>query len=90
MPTEAEFNAERLSWAPNNNSTGAFASPLKLPVAGGRYYSDGSLSSVGSSGYYWSSTVDGSYSRFLDFYSGTARMNYYFRALGFSVRCLKE
>jgi hypothetical protein len=35
LPTEAELNAERLSWG-SNNAAGAFASPLKLPVAGGR------------------------------------------------------
>jgi uncharacterized protein (TIGR02145 family) len=33
LPTEAEWNAERASWS-SNNSAGAFASPLKLPVAG--------------------------------------------------------
>jgi hypothetical protein len=35
LPTEAELNAERLSWS-SNNAAGAFASPLKLPVAGYR------------------------------------------------------
>jgi hypothetical protein len=33
LPTEAEWNAERQSWS-SNNAAGAFASPLKLPVAG--------------------------------------------------------
>ena len=58
LPTEAEWEAERSSWS-SNSSAGAIASPLKLPVAGGRFYSNGSLGLVGSSGYYWSSTVSG-------------------------------
>ena len=89
LPTQAEWEAERQSWS-TNNAAGAFASPLKLPVAGYRSISDGSLNLVGSYGYYWSSTVDGTFSRVLrcdssgaDMYSGT-------RAGGFSVRCLKE
>jgi len=89
LPTEAEWEAERTSWS-SNNAAGAFASPLKLPVAGYRSGSNGSLSTVGSSGYYWSSTVDGTNSRRLGFYSSGARMTSYSRAGGFSVRCLKD
>ena len=63
LPTETELNAERASWSPNNNSAGAFASPLKLPMAGFRSSSNGSLLSVGTEGVYWSSTVSGTYSR---------------------------
>ena len=60
IPTETELNAENLSWS-QNNSVGAFASPLKLPVGGGRDDSHvGSLFAVGANGYYWSSTVSGS------------------------------
>src|SRR5574344_1315696 len=58
LPTAAELEEERLSWS-SNNAAGAFASPLKLPVAGGRSFGNGSLGSVGSSGRYWSSTVGG-------------------------------
>ena len=35
LPTEAEWEAERQSWS-SNNAAGAYASPLKLPVAGYR------------------------------------------------------
>jgi len=49
-----------------------------------------SWSSNNSAGYYWSGTVDGTYSRFLDFSSSSARMGSYSRADGFSVRCLKN
>jgi hypothetical protein len=89
LPTEAELEAERTSWS-SNNSAGAFASPLKLPLAGRRFFSNGSLFDVGSLGYYWSSTVSLTNSRYLDFSSSNAFMFTYNRALGYSVRCLKD
>ncbi len=89
LPTGAELEAERLSWN-SNNSAGAFASPLKLPVAGYRYYSNGTLNDVGSNGGYWSGTVNGAYARSLYFNSSIANMNSSYLAYGFSVRCLKD
>jgi uncharacterized protein (TIGR02145 family) len=89
LPTAAEWEAERRSWS-SNDAAGAFASPLKLPVAGYRYYSGGSLLSVGSRGRYWSSTVDGRFSRSLYFSSSDAGMYSNSRANGYSVRCLKD
>ena len=89
LPTEAELDAERASWS-SNDAAGAYASPLKLPVAGNRSYSNGSLDNVVSNGYYWSSTIDGTNSRRLDFYSGAAYMASSYRAYGFSVRCIKD
>jgi hypothetical protein len=74
----------------SNNADGAFASSLKLVSAGYRYYNDGSLNLVGSFGDYWSSTVNGSYCRYLGFDSFLASMLSDFRAYGFSVRCLKD
>ncbi len=90
LPTESELNAERLSWSPNY-AAGAFASPLKLPMAGYRSYNSfGSLYDVGSKGYYWSSTVSGTYSRNLFFRSVWAGMYTNNRSHGYSVRCLKD
>ena len=89
IPTETEINAERLSWW-QQNSAGAFASPLKLPTAGHREYSNGSPISVGFHGRYWSSTVSGTFLRALNFYSPEAIMANDYRAEGFSVRCLKD
>jgi uncharacterized protein (TIGR02145 family) len=89
LPTEAEWVAERATWS-SNNAVGAFASLLKLPVAGYRDLSFGSLYNVGSRGSYWSSTVDGAYSRNLYFYSSYALMNGDYRADGRSVRCIKD
>jgi hypothetical protein len=92
LPTDAELNAERASWT-SNNTAGAFGSPLKLPMAGLRENSNGSLSFVGSRAYYWSSTVSGTSSSYLYIHSGNAYMipdlanN---QAFGFSVRCLKD
>lgn len=89
LPTDTELDTERLSWS-SQDYNGAFASPLKLVPAGYRHYYDGTVYTAGSYGLYWSSTVDGSDSRNLFFYSGNADMLNYFRALGFSVRCLKD
>ncbi len=89
LPTAAELEAERVSWG-SNNAAGAFGSPLKLPVAGGRYYSSGSLGYVGSGGYYWSSSVTRENARRLLFRSGSAVINRYNRAHGLSVRCIKD
>ena len=90
LPTETELNAERLSWSPNNNASGAFASPLKLPRAGRRNINDGSFSSVGSIGYYWSSSVSSTNSPYLRFEGTDAYMENLYRALGHSVRCIKN
>jgi len=89
LPTEAELEAERTSWG-SNDAAGAFGSVLKLPLAGYRRYSSGSLSGVGTFGYYWSSTVSGTFARSLYFLSSNALMSTYFRAYGFPVRCLKD
>jgi hypothetical protein len=89
LPTEIELNAERISWS-NNNSTGAFASPIKLPLAGYRSGSGGSLLTVGTGGVYWSSTVGSTDSRFLNFISTDAFMSSSARASGGSVRCIKN
>ena len=89
LPTETELNNECLSWGSNNGS-GAFAAPLKWTLAGYRNNSNGSLSSVGTSGYYWSSMVSGTFSRGLLFLSSGANMGNGYRARGFTVRCVKE
>lgn len=89
LPTAAEWDAERRSWD-SNNAAGAFASPLKLPLAGLRSPSNGSLYNVDSSGYYWSSTVVGVDSQIIFIQSGNASMYNYPRADGLSVRCIKN
>lgn len=89
LPTEAEWEAERQSWS-SNNASGAFNSRLKLPVAGVRLRSSGSLYNVDSYGYYWSASVDSAHARGLTFGSRNAFMYGLDRAAGRSVRCLKD
>jgi len=89
LPTEAELDAERQSWS-SNDASGAANSPLKLRVLGSRRYSSGSIMDVGSKGFFWSSTVGGTYSRCLYFTGHGAMMTSMHRAFGFSVRCIKD
>ncbi len=89
LPTEAELEAERQSWS-SSNAAGAFASPLKLTLAGNRHRSNASLDDVGSYGAYWTSTTNGMLARYIYFTSGVASMNSSFRAYGYSVRCIKD
>jgi hypothetical protein len=89
LPTETELNAERLIWI-SNDAAGAFDSVLKLPMAGSRRRSNGSLSGVGSNGLYWFSTVFGTNAGLLYFDSGFASMYTNYIANGFAVRCLKD
>jgi uncharacterized protein (TIGR02145 family) len=90
LPTSAELDSERSSWS-QNNSAGAFASPLKLPVAGRRDSSNGLLYYVGNRGYYWRSTVYGTEAGGLNFNSSSADVyTIGGRAAGFSVRCIKD
>ncbi|WP_446010811.1 hypothetical protein [Candidatus Electrothrix sp.] len=93
LPTSAEFQTEINSWS-SKDPAGAFASPLKLVLAGYRNYSSGSIDSQGSYGYYWTSTVDNSFAKNLllgdDFISSGAYINSYRRAAGYSVRCIKN
>ena len=89
LPTDAEWNTEKLTWS-NQNSAGAFASVLKLPVAGYRLTNDGSLLDVGTWGNYWSSTVNSTNARYLYFGSTSATIGSSVRANGASVRCIKN
>jgi hypothetical protein len=89
IPTETEWDAERISWS-TNNALGAFASPLKLPLAGARSGNDNSFTGGGTVGYYWSSTVSGTISRGPVFDSSNASVNPHDRAIGISVRCIKD
>jgi hypothetical protein len=90
LPTETELDNQRLTWSVYTSS-GAIASPLKLPLAGRRLNSPGSLSSVGSIGGYRSSSTNSSTTAHnLNFNSSTANMSPNNRANGFSVRCIKD
>jgi hypothetical protein len=89
LPTAAEWEAERQSWS-SNAVDGTFPSPLKLPAAGNRDYSEASLIHVDIEGRYWSSTVHGTRSRSLHFLGSESVIGRDYRADGRSVRCLKD
>lgn len=89
LPTMTELETERTSWTGGYNTTGAFASPLKLTPSGLRDVS-GSLSVEGSSAIYWSSTVSGNSAYNLKVGNSSAVSNIGARASGRSVRCIKN
>jgi len=90
LPTEADWEAERRNWS-SSNAAGAFASPLKLPLAGFRT-TGGLVHTVGFIGEYWSSTVFGAIAENLSIYNNDAMISRStdFRALGRSCRCIKD
>ncbi|MDP3398423.1 MAG: fimbrillin family protein [Bacteroidales bacterium] len=90
IPTSSELTNERLSWG-SNNSAGAFASPLKLPLPGNRSSSNSSINYFGTQGRYWSSTVTGNYMYCLSLISSAANSTSTdYRGYGLSVRCIKD
>ena len=101
MPTNAEWDiADAAALGSGNgtngtsttgwdNATETFDSDLKLPSSGIRDRTNGLLSSQGTYGYYWSSTVSGTNARCL-YFNSTAASPPHTRAYGFTVRCLKD
>ncbi len=91
IPTYTEwYNVDNTGgWTDWN---GPWNSNLKLHAAGNLVTSDGSLSSRGSIGYYWSSAqyspTRGWYLGFGSSYSGFG--NNYDKANGFTLRCLRD
>jgi len=69
---------------------GSGANTLTLPAAGYRIFSNGALTIRGNSGYYWSSTENGTSANFLDFNSSNAFTDINDRTTGCSVRCVSE
>jgi uncharacterized protein (TIGR02145 family) len=89
LPTEIEFDNERLSWS-SNSELGAIGSLIKLPSTGYRNGSGGMLAAVGSFGYYWVSTLLAAASKDIYFGGGNAGTQSSNRANGISVRCIKD
>lgn len=101
VPSQAQWaavvaNNTRSSWA----SGYKLGDNLFLPASGDRYYSSGSLSGVGSSAGYWSSTVTDNGNAYLlqisyfemmeDIMEQCMADGVYLRASGLSVRCIAE
>lgn len=99
LPTSTELEEEMKTWI-KNDGTGAFASPLKLPVAGERSTIDGSIVDVNTHGNYWSNSVsEAGGSRGLYFNNSQAIMFFstpqaavsdFLRTQGKSIRCIKD
>ena len=97
IPTESEWENERLSWF-SSNSAGAYATSLKLSSAGIRDYTNWApVMDIGNSGHYWSSTY-GNYLAgnnlplvsFLCFIDFSAAIDARVSSYGCSVRCIKD
>jgi uncharacterized protein (TIGR02145 family) len=89
LPTKAELTAEMQSWN-TANAAGAFASPLKFPMAGYRIFADGSADLVGFGACYSSSTPDYQAAEGIYVNGNSATNNTFSRADGLSVRCIKD
>jgi len=90
IPTNAEFTAEVNTWA-TKNTTGAFGSSLKWAMAGYRDFPDGQLYQTGAVGGYWSSTIANTSKAMILWFSPTQGFTLDdFRAVGYSVRCIKN
>lgn len=92
IPTSVELEAERASWV-TSSAAGAFASPLKISLAGARSISNypSALQYQNSDGRYWSSTnYNANASNHLYISGGNSYVGYSNRATGESVRCIKN
>lgn len=95
LPTKEQFEElkRKCQWTWTGNGykvTGPNGNSISLPAAGYRYC-DGGVYYVGSYGYYWSSTPDGSdHAWFLYFYSFSGHMSDNVRCLGQSVRLVQD
>jgi len=89
VPTDVELEVELESWV-SLDSDGAFASPLKLSMAGYRSNVNGGVYDEGINGFNWSSTANLTYGRYFFFGDDYAQLSSDKRAYGFSVRCIKE
>ena len=89
IPTALEFEEEIATWK-TKNASGAFLSPLKLPMTGYRSNSDGKVTDSGYNGDYWTSTTTNSYSNGLYFDENSAATDAGGRGVGVAVRCIKN
>ena len=98
MPTQQElqdlYNTDS-KWTTVNGVNGRIfgsgSNVLFLAASGYRYFDVGRISYVNTRGYYWSSTVNDTFSYFLDFDNKNVVSNFGTnRAFGFSCRCVAK
>ncbi len=83
------FNTSNFTWS--DVDKGRTYNSTFYPAAGCRYASSGALYNVGSYGYYWSASPNGSNGSNLSFYSyHVYPSSIHNRAYGFAVRCVQE
>jgi len=70
---------------------GPWNSSLKLHAAGRLYHADGAIMSKGIQGAYWSSSQGTStYGNSLNFFSSSCAISIYVKAMGYSIRCIRN
>lgn len=89
LPTSNEFDEEMATWI-SKDAKGAILSALKLPLSGYRSNGDGEVTDSGINGDYWTSTVEDKNARGLYFDSKSGGTDKGGRAVGVSVRCIKN
>ncbi len=89
LPTEAEWEAELATWT-SADANGAFASPLKLTLAGARSRMSGAIGNVGTFVGYRTSNADATGTRNLGISSDAAFMGTRQKADGNCVRCILD
>jgi hypothetical protein len=88
LPTVAEWEAELASWV-SLNTTGAFNSPLKLPMGGRRSFEIGLNHNEAFSGdYHCTTSTNSANMSFASGHAGTGVGGN--RAMGYSVRCIQD
>ena len=85
IPTKAELAGLGIT-----NAATALSSPLKLTIAGYRRSDNGSISSLDTAGFYWSSEPYGPLANLVFFNGDLSISSTEYRAGGVSVRCIKE
>jgi hypothetical protein len=89
----AEWNAAAAGYKDGSLKLYDWGAPvplLFLPAAGKRNATDGMITSSGETGYYWSSSVYGKNAYGFNFNNGLVQSDGYYRAFGFSVRCVEK
>ena len=93
LPTEAEWDAEVLTWpVTSNRAQDAFNAPIKLTVAGARGRTTGNTFGVGSLGRYSTSTASGTGVRVLNFANNSSTLDFETssRTVGRTIRCIRD
>jgi len=85
LPTNSEFTALE-----NLHTPADFSDKIRSPLSGYRSMDDGSVSQEDTNGFYWTSDIDVTRSKYVEIYSSGVRFFSNHRAYGFSVRCIKN